>query len=350
MSSDPIPASMPRVLPGPNPFGLDPSCDLPATPPEGVPGWSENMFIQFWDPEHGTGMWSHVGRTFDDPTLIRAVLAVYVQHGELLVSRSFGRSADARGLGTGEADLVCEVPHQRWRYAFDGAVERTTTDAAARGPVGAGQTEWLRMSLDFEAISPVYDMFAALGLGSMDWGHVHYEQGFTAHGVALSGGKERSLQGFGYRDHSVGARDLTEFGGDHMLYGCFPGGRVFQALSSFDRQGTVRHSGGYVFEDGETRLCQLGGMPALADPTGAPRHFRATMVDGEAELVIEGEALHAAPFTIHQPNDWSVGTDRTQADPLVIVLAPVRLVWPDGEIGYGTLERNQRRSTLTIPA
>ena len=44
-----------------------------------------------------------------------------------------------------------------------------------------------------------------------------------------------------------------------------------------------------------------------------------------------------------------MGVNLELDDPLVIVESPIQATVPDGEIGYGMLERNQRLSTLRVP-
>jgi hypothetical protein len=91
-------------------------------------------------------------------------------------------------------------------------------------------------------------------------------------------------------------------------------------------------------------------LPVLRDLDANPRAFDATLHrdSGEA-IVLNGELLHSATLSFAEPNENLNGVDLDDpGDPLALFETPVRFTWPDGEIGYGNLERNYRVSDLDL--
>lgn len=328
-----------------NPFGVDPGLDLPAARVD-APGWSENMFFQMYDHDRRVGIFSHIGRHRLDTGLWRAVLALYVGDG-VYVSRSFGRSVDDRGPAAGCLEVRCEEPLRRWHLRYDGAAELLSARALAAGGNGGGPTRPVAFDLSYRAAGPVYDMFASARLGQQDWGHVHHEQAFRVDGTLTVSGDAIIAHGMGYRDHSIGAREMGKFGGNNMLYGLSERGRVIQGIEAFGLDGTRIHADAYYVEDGRFEQLALEELPELANAAGDPGRFTARYVRGGEPFPVEGEVLANAAFTISDPNDWSLGVAVPEENPLVIVESPVRLVLPDGDVAYGCLERNRRLSALS---
>lgn len=329
-------------------FTPDPRLDFLADI-EPVTGWSENMFFQQWDEKAGIGLFTHIGRVREDPTLWRGCIAVYLPGGQLLVQRSYGRAADDRGPQAGSLKIICETAGKRWRLLYDGVAELTHSRALGARLGGASTARPMKLDLAFEARSPTYDLFAARELGQQDFAHLHHEQAFNVVGELRFDGGVHSLSGFGFRDHSVGARNLSDFSGNTMFYASFPSGRVVQALQNFTADGGIRLRSGFLVENGVGELLDLVEAPGLTDTCGAPDAFEVHYLRNGQPIKVTGQALHAATFTIGMPNDWSIGTDRESDNPLIIVEQPCRVLWPDGEVGYGNLERNFRRDILEIP-
>jgi len=331
-------------------FKPAPELDFIASVQTDVPGWSENMFFQLWDPLQGVGIYTHIGRVREDPTLWRSCLAVYLPEGKVLAQRTHGRAADNRGPHAGSMQVLCVNPGTTWKIAYDGVAELTDSLAMARRIVGGGVARPLKLDLMFEARSPTYDLFAARNLGHTEFAHLHHEQAFDVTGTISFDGVSYPISGFGFRDHSLGARDLSGFGGNTMFYASFPSGRVVQALQNFAPDGSVRMRSGFVVEDGVGELLELIEAPRLESTDGAPDEFSISYTRAGQSITVTGKAVHRATFSINMPNDWSVGTDLLSNDPLIIVEQPCEVRWPGGEVGFGNLERNFRRSSLRCPS
>ena len=334
---------------GENPFNVDPEADLLHQPDLTVEGWSENMFFQFGDPVSGISVRTHCGTHHGDSELWRGLFILFLNEDELLVSRSFGRADDNRGPNAGNIRFRCTELHRRWQLVFDGATERVTTLDAAGRLVGSGPTEPLKLELEFEAMAPVFDLFGALKAGPTEWAKFHHQQAFRASGAVMIGGQAIPLSGFGYRDHSVGGRNLKDFGGDHFAHASFESGRVVMANEGIKRlSGELTTQIGYLWEDHFMTVLGVRELPTLRTTDGEPSSFALGLELNGEEIRLKGQTLHAATMTICDPHDRSLGVNVRQNDPLVIVECPISLDWTDGETGYGMLERNQRMTTVEL--
>lgn len=342
-----------RIIDGANPFGVDPRHDLLHAVEVGTPHWSETMYFHVWNPDAGVGVFVHVGRWPADLDLWWAQTIALLPDGELLVDRSWGRAADDRGPATGNLRVRCEEPLERWRLSFDGAGEPTTLARMAAGPVGAGVARAFRFEVELAAAAPVWDMHGAFGIDGLNWAAHHHTQGFTATGVLTSEGREWSLDGVAHRDHSSGPRDFSGFGGLHFFTFVFPEtGRVVNGLVNWKRDETVDHRVYTIQQDGR---CEIGpevrvtGLTDLA--THEPRKLTVTLdrADGETHE-LQAEWLHGYTLTLLEPNENINGVAHgVEEDPLIVTQGTVRVTAPDGQVGYGVIERDYRPSMLPSP-
>lgn len=342
-----------RVLLGDNPFGVDPELDLLHDVAADVPGWSETMYFHVWSPASGVGAFVHTGRWPADPHLWWAQVIALLPDGTLLVDRSWGRAPDARGPATGNLRVECIEPLRHWRLRYDGAGEVTDLERMASGPAGAGPARAFSFDLDLEAAAPVWDMHAALGIDGLAWAAAHHTQGFHAAGIVRSGADEWSVDGVAHRDHSSGPRDVGRLGGLHFCVVVFPeSGRVVNGLVNWDREGRVDHRTAAIQEAGRCEVVddiRVTGLESYA--THQPRALTITVARADgSSYVLEAEWLHGYSLTFLAPNENLNGVDlRAEPDALVITQSTVRVVAPDGEVGYGVIERDYRPSQLPSP-
>lgn len=341
-----------RVLTGVNPFGVQPHHDLLHVPPPDVPGWSETMYFHVWNPEAGVGVFVHVGRWPQDLDLWWAQTIALLPDGELLVDRSWGRAPDDRGPATGNLRVECVQPLRRWRLTFDGAGESTTLAHMARGPVGAGRAHAFSFVAELEAAAPVWDMHGAFGMEGVGWAAHHHTQGFRATGTLRAAGRTWALDGVAHRDHSSGPRDLSQVGGLHFFTLVFPeAGRVVNGLVNWRRDEHVAHR---VYTLQEAGRCEIGPglqVTGLQDPgTHEPRRLTVTLAreDG-AEDVLQAQWVHGYTLSLLEPNENINGVAGAESDSLIVTQSTVRVLAPDGAVGYGVIERDYRPSMLPSP-
>jgi hypothetical protein len=86
----------------------------------------------------------------------------------------------------------------------------------------------------------------------------------------------------------------------------------------------------------------------LHDCAGNPKGLELTLRIADGQVVLPVEVLHTAPQTYFDPNIVCNGAavDEMDEDPMVSAQCAVAVTWPDGERGYGNLERTYRLSQL----
>jgi hypothetical protein len=344
-------ASGPRRLVGDDPFGVDPALDLPHPVQTDVPGWSETAYVHVWNPEVGAGLFVHLGRWPDDPELWWAQAIALLPDGGLVVDRSWGRGGDERGPTTGTVSLHCVEPGHRWRLRVDGAGEPTTLARMAAGPVGAGRAVPFAADVELTALAPVWDLHAASGITDLGWAAVHHTQGLRSTGHLRCGTTQWPLAGIAHRDHSSGPRSITDLGGLTFLLAVFPGdGRVVNGLVTLDRAGAAGRALTGSQWPGTLGIGDTLGAPGLDDlATLEPRVGTVTRADPDGrpeELRVE--VLHGYVLTLAEPNENLNGAVLDAGDdPLLVTQSTVQVTAPDGQVGYGVLERDRRRSLLS---
>lgn len=342
---------------GDNPFGVDPATDLLHAVPSDRPDWSETMYFHVWSPQDGVGFFVHTGRWPGDLDLWWAQTIALLPDGQLLVDRSWGRAVDDRGPATGNLRITCERPLRRWRLRFDGAGEITTRAKMADGPIGAGPAKAFSFDVELHAAAPVWDMHGALGVDNaviddLSWANFHHTQGFTATGTLAIEGQRWDINGVAHRDHSSGHRDVAELGGLHFFVFVFPdAGRVVNGLVNWRIGGTVDHR---VFTFQQDGVCETGSSVRVTGlesyVTHEPKQLSVALDREAGEYRIDATWLQGYTLTFLAPNENLNGVDlRTEPDAVVVTQSTVRVTAPDGQIGYGVIERDYRPSMLPSP-
>lgn len=344
---------------GDNPFEVDPTLDLLHPVQTDVPHWSETHFFHVWSPDEGVGIFLHMGRWPDDLDLWWAQTIALLPDGELLVDRSWGRAPDERGPATGNLHLTCEEPLSDWRIRFDGAGEITNLrQMVEEGPAGAGPARAFTADIALSAAAPVWDMGVALGapkaqIQDLSWASTHFTQGFTATGELRAGDKIWQINGTGIRDHSSGPRDVSELGGLCFWVFVFPEiGRVINGLVNWKPDGQVDHRVATIQQDGVCETvydARCTGIESYA--THEPHDMTVTIgrADGATDQY-QATRLHGYTLTFLEPNENLNGLDlRSQPNAVGITQSTVRVVAPDGAVGYGVIERDNRPSLMPSP-
>jgi hypothetical protein len=240
---------------------------------------------------------------------------------------------------------------KRWTLSYDGAGEPTSSEAMSSGYHGSGAYLPMQFSVQCNAVSPVWDLGAAVSGGEpVDvgsdavWMGRHQEQGFTTTGQLTVNGQTWDINGIAYRDHSWGARDMSDFSGDAFMCLVFPeSGGVVQGLQTWNAAGELSLRTFYISEGGEMELMSEGFTPRADDLLGNPNDLTMKLRRaGGEEIVIHGRALHNAVICMTNPNVQCNGVPPDTSQSLLLNESPITFTWPDGEVGYGHTERGLR--------
>ena len=317
-------------------------------PDHGTPMWNETRWIGAVCPDSGVGLFLHAGRLRGALDWWWAQTVVYLPDGRLVVDRSWGRNSDdSTRIRAGAFDL--RMSTDGWKSGFDGVGELTTTEALVRGPRGSG-TGSVPLRFDITGIeaTPVWDMYTTITELETWATDMHIQQGFRTTGTLTVGEETFSLDGFGFKDHSTGVRDWTQFVGHHFTLAMMPGYTIHE-IAIIDERGGWRTLG-TLFEDGVQTNLEHAELPALQDLAGAPHGFDLVVTPiGQAPRTLRVEVLHTFPMTITDNNDNINGIEWEAADPMVFAECIVRLADAHGAVGYGHVERALRRSQMPQP-
>jgi hypothetical protein len=319
--------------------------DLNRTPHHDVAMWSETRWNGCFNPAQGVGLFLHAGRLRNNLDWWWAQTAIYLPGGRMAVDRSWVRNPHELGVNTASLDL--RVTSSGWSASFDGMCELTTTEALGKSPGGSSAPSVpVRFSLTADASRPWWDMLAG-ATNAQDFGDMHVEQMGRSTGSLKVGNERYELDGVSYYDHSSGPRDWTNQHSHHFAMIAMPtytlhAGQVYLSPTEARRGGGV-----WFTEDGTLNRVSRSEMPRQANVFGAPQQFDWMIKTQGQELVYRVEVLHTFPATITFDNDNINGTDwEIPGDPLFLSECQVRVTAPDGAVGYGHIERSNRRSCL----
>lgn len=315
----------------------NPADELPHPTRPDTPLWSENYAWVGYDPAAQVGFMAHLGRTPFDQELWRGTAVAFLPGEDLLIAKTVGRPPTPEQAGNGSMLLTCREPFVNWHLGFEGAGRRTSRAAVASQLVPDTELDLLRFDLEFAALSPVWDLGAAMG--NQDWGHAHHEQAGRYRGTVTAGSQRHAIDCTGFRDHTTGPRDFGHLRRTFWAHGEFPSGRVFCVLRIWDPSDTASLNQGFIY-DGEKLIPAVPTeLPTLTSPDGSPHRFT-VHADAPGPIEITGEVVHSTAFMMSEPNDLAVGTDHGHPGTKVIVEAPTRYEW-DGEVGWGWVERSR---------
>jgi hypothetical protein len=199
--------------------------ELPRTSVPDIPTWSENYCWTGYDYERKVGYWLHLGRWVENPHIWREEVIVFLPDGTVLLWRSFGRSAIPNGAEGALLRFVCEEPGMRWRLQYEGPAQQATLAQMMRAPLPQARTlDYLDLDLEFAGNAPVWQF---PDHDNTTIGRWHYEQHGKVTGRIRHGETEHLFDGHGYRDHTRGARELSQVNGHCWIQGRFPDGEAF---------------------------------------------------------------------------------------------------------------------------
>jgi hypothetical protein len=309
--------------------------------------WSENYVFSGFDPAEGVGFYHHMARMPYDPEIWRGAFGMVLPDGTVLVHKDHGRTGPgADGPASPSLAFVCREPFRRWEVRYDGVARLTTTEALTRGLLRDGPTVPVRLDLTFEPSTPPWGF--GEGMEDESWADVHYEHPGRFEGRLRYGDRSVTLAGTGYRDHSVGPRDVGPMLSHTWVHGEFAGGRAFQAFAAHTRPD--RHfASAYVAHGGDLQAARVLSVPGWKERSGDPGSFVVSLDTDAGPVEITGRTLTQRYYwSALSPWEFAFGADLDAPvdDPAGAwpVLETMAVFDWDGERGYGLVEVTRPRS------
>jgi len=315
--------------------------------PVDVPNWSENYVFCGFDPLQGVGFYHHMARMPYDPDIWRGAFGMMLPDGRALVAKDHGRSrTDLDGPASPSLAFVCREPFRRWEVRYDGVARLVPAAELTGGLLRDGPTVPVRLELTFEPSTPPWGF--GEGMEDETWADVHYEHPGRFEGRLRYGDESVALAGTGYRDHSVGPRDVGPMLSHSWVHGEFRSGRAFQVFAAHTRP-DQRFASAYVATGSSLRAARVLSVPGWEGRDGDPGSFVVSLETDDGPAAIVGRTLGARyHWSALSPWEFAFGadldapaSDQDGAWPVLETMAEFE--W-DGERGYGLVEVTRPRS------
>jgi hypothetical protein len=245
--------------------GLHPASDNPL--------WQESVLLHWYDREQGVGGWHRIGHEANNQGGRAAIWSFlfdrsgwqYRRCGEVVLG---GGDRSATGFGAGPA----------LRFSYEaGAAHWFVND----GPV--------RAHVICTNLFPIVDPFPKSDAVAAKRFPNHFEVAGRVSGEVSHDGRTLAVNGYGYRDHSWGARDWNNGMPNHRWFtGTLAGELSFAAITAQAPSGAISRVG-YVHRKGQLLHATAVDVVAHMEPDGI------THRGGELTLTLPGnEIVHVS--------------------------------------------------------
>lgn len=318
--------------------------ELPYGPCD-IPTWTENYQFLGLGP-NGVGLVAHFGTLPGSSELWHAVAGVSLPDGRVYAAKSVGPPPDARCGGSALLAARCYTAFDRWAVEGHLGWQVTSHRQLADGLLPDGRSVGGHLEVTFDAAGPVWDLAADADEDRHpEWGHFHYEQPLRMRGVFTVDGTDHHLEGFGYRDHSRGPRDMRDVSHSSWCNGTFPSGRWFGSLQVHRMNGDVGGMAVVGDPEGTIHDATILEMPRMDDERGNPRDVTAAFTADGTTHRITGRLGGGANFSIVGTAEFCLGTARDVPDAYLLQQNLFAWSW-DGDTGYGLTDRCSRIDQL----
>jgi hypothetical protein len=322
--------------------------DSTVTPKYDVPKWNETRWNGCWNAEQGVGLYVHMGRYRYDLDMWWAQLVAYLPDNQLAVQKVWGRSTHPAGVETAGFELG--MTDNGWTSRFDGVCELTSIEALGAAPRGSSApVRSVRWDVTATEATQTWDMYADMGSARLDHaGDAHVQGAFETTGTLTVAGEEYRLDGVGFKDHSSGVRDFTNWHSHTFLVLVGPEWSAHLITMRNPEGEDTPPVGAFFRRDGSRETITKLEFPIMSDAFGGPVHSDLVFEISSGErFEYDVELIHALPMTITEENDNVNGVDwEVDGDPVVIVEGKGKCTAPDGVVVYCFHERSVRRSML----
>ena len=312
-----------------------------------TPLWSENYALVFNDPVNRISALFSLGTWRHDTTVWRENFCITLPDGQVLSTLNYGRNSKGNVASASMARYEIVEPDRKVRLTYNGPmVSHTLDELLQQGKPGA-LTYDVRLTLDFDARSPMWDMHAGHEKDSTGMaGAMHIEQLGVSSGVLRVNEAEHCIaNAFTCRDHSRGARNFNKYRNHCWMSGAFAGGRSFQ-LYIFKMHGVegIAMSQAVVSEGGRlypATVEHVEVVDSLADVRKAQKIVLKSEL-GEMDIKV-APGYATIPVSIAAPFDPSIG--RLREPHAMLFDEAVTMEW-NGEKGLGWSERGFSKNPL----
>ena len=187
------------------------------------PGWSENYCLHGYDYTNNVGFWIHMGTWPLDTSIWRETLIVFLPEARAAVYRGYARSDTSEGPRGSLLSLKCLTVADRWQIFYSGPARVVSAGELFESPLAEKPSDRLDLDIEFNALSPIWDFTQG---ETRSFRH-HYEQMIAVRGKIGIGGTQFEVTGHGYRDHSRGPRNLSDWLQHTWIHGQFEDGTGF---------------------------------------------------------------------------------------------------------------------------
>jgi hypothetical protein len=299
--------------------------------------WSENYMFCGYDRARDIAFYHHLGTLPHDPTQWGGMACIVLPDGAIFEIKDYGRGDCTAGPASPGLAFRCDEPVQRWTLTKAGVAypatirELTNGLLTDRGPVP------VEAELAFTALAPLWDMGAQIETPAF---HTHHQQAGTVTGRIRIADQELVFDGAGYRDHSVGPRDVRGLVSHVWVNAWMPSGRVFSAMVMSGLGGASLSAGYACLGDGLVDATPVG-LPVWTGEHGDPGKFEVELQTAAGPVLASGITQVPIPWTLEAPNEILLGQDHGTAGALLAYSALSTITW-DGEEGPGLLEMSRR--------
>jgi hypothetical protein len=209
--------------------------------------WRESLYFNFHDASGQVGGTTTIGvrpnqNRFEGFAVIFLDTQVLFYHTEGLLEAGKAGLFSVPGIA-----YEMLTPLQRWRFEATADFSNVDPRQIVRGVQLPKITIPVGFTLTFDALSPAYE-FSAHAMDLLAVAARHYEQNGRIEGRVTVGEQTFAINGFGFRDHSWGVRDLSRMGDVVALFAQFgPSFTVNTAKTVREGQEIAM---GYISRDG----------------------------------------------------------------------------------------------------
>jgi hypothetical protein len=315
--------------------GLSPDSESTVRACPDVPGWTENLLFTPYDPVSDIGMWLHLGTVADRWEMWEdRVLIALPENQGVLSMWAYHRTVPQRQPAGANLEFRCEQPFRKWRINFDGFCVRSSYEQMRTGPLTDGAKSHVRLDLEVECVTPVWDAATAGdGMSEQGWAREHYEQLTRVNGQVTIDRVTTDFDGGGWRDHSRGPRGadaLADWGGHVIAGGVMPSGRAFGFSRYWARDGRTTLEAAYTVADGVLGLVGLDQIPSPAVLLRDGERFTCAL-DGTQ---LQGVVVSSLWLSMADGLPYGV------VDPVLAYTVNWAEVTWNGEVGHAYIERS----------